>query len=130
MARSQARFLVAGPHRDPAELDPVVWESAVGMLKGVFRRLWSGPPSTEAAADPPAVDRLSEVRVPTLVIGSERDRLLPIDSSRRIARDAPNLAELVELPGGHCAILECPVQVNTQLRALAESVALPRASRQ
>lgn len=65
--------------------------------------------------------RLHGLTVPTLVIGSERDRLLPIDSSRRIARDAPNLVELVELPGGHCAILEHPTEINRQLRSLAES---------
>jgi pimeloyl-ACP methyl ester carboxylesterase len=67
--------------------------------------------------------RLHGLTVPTLVIGSERDRLLPIDSSRRIARDAPNLAELVELAGGHCAILERPVEVNHHLRKLVASVA-------
>jgi pimeloyl-ACP methyl ester carboxylesterase len=65
--------------------------------------------------------RLHGLTVPTLVIGSARDRLLPIDSSRRIARDAPNLAELVELPGGHCAILERPAEVNHHLRKLVES---------
>ncbi|WP_199253689.1 alpha/beta fold hydrolase [Mycolicibacterium mengxianglii] len=65
--------------------------------------------------------RLHGLTVPTLVIGSQSDRLLPIDSSRRIARDAPNLAGLVELPGGHCAILEQPAEVNQHLRQLAES---------
>ncbi|WP_066903332.1 alpha/beta fold hydrolase [Mycolicibacterium houstonense] len=73
---------------------------------------------------------LRNLSVPTLVIGSSKDRLLPINASRRIAADAPNLRAFVEMPGGHCAILECPSQVNTQLRALAESVALPRASSQ
>ena len=63
--------------------------------------------------------------MPTLVIGSARDRLLPIASSRRIAAAAPNLVELVELPGGHCAILEHPAEVNRQLRRLAESVGSP-----
>ncbi|WP_197380655.1 alpha/beta fold hydrolase [Mycolicibacterium mengxianglii] len=67
--------------------------------------------------------RLHGLTVPTLVIGSQSDRLLPIDSSRRIARDAPNLAGLVELPGGHCAILEQPAEVNQHLRQLAESAA-------
>jgi pimeloyl-ACP methyl ester carboxylesterase len=69
---------------------------------------------------------LKNLTVPTLVIGSERDRLLPITSSRRIADAAPNLVALVELPGGHCAILERPDEVNRQLRALAESVMLTR----
>jgi pimeloyl-ACP methyl ester carboxylesterase len=64
---------------------------------------------------------LSGLTVPTLVIGSERDRLTPLSQSRRIAAAAPNLVELVVLPGGHCAMLERPVEVNRELRALAES---------
>jgi pimeloyl-ACP methyl ester carboxylesterase len=65
---------------------------------------------------------LDGLTVPTLVIGSERDRLTPISQSRRIARTAPNVVGLVELPGGHCSMLEHPREVNFQLRALAESV--------
>ena len=64
---------------------------------------------------------LANLSVPTLVIGSRGDRLLPIRASRRIAADAPNLAAFVELSGGHCAILERPDEVNAQLRNLIES---------
>jgi pimeloyl-ACP methyl ester carboxylesterase len=64
---------------------------------------------------------LDGLTVPTLVIGSERDRLLPLDSSRKIAAAVPNLAGLVELPGGHCSILERPAEVNGALRSLIES---------
>jgi len=65
---------------------------------------------------------LKNLRVPTLVIGSRNDRLLPIKASRRIAADAPHLAAFVELPGGHCAILERPGEVNHHLRNLVSSV--------
>jgi pimeloyl-ACP methyl ester carboxylesterase len=68
---------------------------------------------------------LQNLTVPTLVIGSERDRLLPMVSSRHIARMAPNLAQFVELSGGHCAILERPDEVNAHLRRLVESVTEP-----
>jgi pimeloyl-ACP methyl ester carboxylesterase len=64
---------------------------------------------------------LAGLTVPTLVIGSERDRLTPLVQSRRIAAAAPNLLELVVLPGGHCSMLERPAEVNRELRALAES---------
>ena len=64
---------------------------------------------------------LASLTVPTLVIGSERDRLTPLVQSRRIAAAAPNLVELVVLPGGHCSMLERPAEVNRELRALAES---------
>jgi pimeloyl-ACP methyl ester carboxylesterase len=66
---------------------------------------------------------LAGLTVPTLVIGSQRDRLTPLVQSRRIAAAAPNLAGLVELPGGHCSMLERPAEVNRELRALAESIA-------
>ena len=69
---------------------------------------------------------LQNLTVPTLVIGSRQDRLLPIVSSRHIARTAPNLADFVELSGGHCAILARPDEVNGHLRWLIESVAEPR----
>jgi pimeloyl-ACP methyl ester carboxylesterase len=64
---------------------------------------------------------LDGLTVPTLVIGSERDRLTPISQSRKIARTAPNVVGLVELPGGHCSMLEHPREVSRHLRALAES---------
>lgn len=73
---------------------------------------------------------LNGLTVPTLVIGSERDRLTPISQARRIARTAPNVVGLVELPGGHCSMLEHPQTVTAHLRALAESVAHdPRTSK-
>jgi pimeloyl-ACP methyl ester carboxylesterase len=69
---------------------------------------------------------LTGLTVPALVIGSQRDRLTPISQSRRIARELPHCVGLVELPGGHCAMLEQPQRVNRELRSLAESVAAAR----
>jgi pimeloyl-ACP methyl ester carboxylesterase len=71
---------------------------------------------------------LTGLTVPTLVIGSHRDRLTPLIQSRRIAAALPNSAGLVELPGGHCSMLERPMEVNRELRALAESVSARRIS--
>jgi pimeloyl-ACP methyl ester carboxylesterase len=73
---------------------------------------------------------LTGLTVPTLVIGSARDRLLPMSQARKIAAAAPNLAKLVELPGGHCAMLEHPADVNGHLRELiVASNAAPRQRR-
>lgn len=69
---------------------------------------------------------LANLTVPTLVIGSDKDRLLPITSARRIAETVPDLAGFLELPGGHCAILEQPDEVNAALRGLVESVGIQR----
>ena len=69
---------------------------------------------------------LQNLTVPTLVIGSEKDRLLPMVASRRIAGAAPNLAAFVELSGGHCAMLERPDEVNDRLRWLIEYASTQR----
>jgi len=66
---------------------------------------------------------LSGLTVPTLVIGSTKDRLLPVCRARKIADALPNLLDLVEMPGGHCAMLEHPGDVNGYLRGLVSSVA-------
>jgi pimeloyl-ACP methyl ester carboxylesterase len=95
----------------------------------IFELFTSTPPAGRGGWARTLVDSLGpqhiglkNLTVPTLVIGSEKDRLLPMVSSRRIAKMAPNLAAFVELSGGHCAIVERPDEVNKQLRWLAESV--------
>ncbi len=58
-----------------------------------------------------ATDRLSQIRIPTLVITGDRDRLVPAENSRRLAR-AIEGARLLELSGaGHCFPVERPDEV-------------------
>jgi pimeloyl-ACP methyl ester carboxylesterase len=117
----QSRRLVAalavGRDADPAIAD------------FVFELFAATPPAGRGGWATALVDSLGpkhislrNLTMPTLVIGSRNDRLLPIGASRRIAADAPNLASFVELTGGHCAILEHPDEVNQHLRGLVESV--------
>lgn len=99
----------------------------------VFELFTATPPAGRGGWARTLVDQLGpqhiglkNLSVPTLVIGSEKDRLLPMVSSRRIAKEVPNLAQFVELSGGHCAILERPEAVNKHLRWLIDSVAEER----
>ncbi len=66
---------------------------------------------------------LTGLNVPALVIGSTKDRLLPMCQARKIADAVPNLVDLVEMPGGHCAPLEHPAEVNRHLRDLVVAAA-------
>lgn len=51
-------------------------------------------------------DRLRDLKVPTLVLTGDRDRLVPEENSRRLAQSIPG-ARFVLLPGaGHCFPLE------------------------
>jgi pimeloyl-ACP methyl ester carboxylesterase len=121
--RRFVKTLAVGPHAEPA------------VAEFVYQLFVATPPAGRGGWARALVDSVENdhidlrgLTVPTLVIGSVQDRLLPIVASRRIAAHLPNLAGLVELPGGHCAILERPVEVNQQLRDLVDRVADRRAS--
>jgi pimeloyl-ACP methyl ester carboxylesterase len=109
-------LMAVGPDADPA-------------IAEFIHDLFAGtPPAGRGAWAQVLVDELgrrhidlSGLTVPTLVIGSTRDRLLPMCQSRKIAAAAPNLVDLVEMPGGHCAMLEHPEAVNRHLRVLVEA---------
>ncbi len=70
-----------------------------------------------AIATHEAEKRLPQIRVPTLLISGDRDRLVPVENSRRLARLIPG-ARLVELPGaGHAFPFE---QADETVRLLGE----------
>jgi pimeloyl-ACP methyl ester carboxylesterase len=53
-----------------------------------------------------ATSRLGEIRVPTLALTGDADRLVPVENSRRLVESIPG-ARLALLPGaGHCFPLE------------------------
>lgn len=74
---------------------------------------YGSPPHTfmrhfEAVIMHDTYDRLSEIKVPTLVVGAGNDRLQHVDNSRMLAERIPN-AELMVLQGmGHFLFVEAP----------------------
>jgi pimeloyl-ACP methyl ester carboxylesterase len=56
--------------------------------------------------------RLHEIRVPTLVICGEEDRMTPVDLSRQLADSIPNATLEVIPRGSHLAMLEQPEAFN------------------
>ncbi|AQT81147.1 alpha/beta hydrolase [Mycolicibacterium litorale] len=114
-------LMAVGAEADPAVADLI--HDLFAATPAAGRGAWARVLVDEMG--PRHID-LTGLTVPTLVIGSTKDRLLPMCQARKIAEAAPNLVELVELPGGHCAILEHPEDVNGHLRTLAESAAAQR----
>ncbi|MGK2880911.1 MAG: alpha/beta fold hydrolase [Mycobacterium sp.] len=123
-SRRFVQQLAVGRDADPAVADLVyeLFASTPRVGRGGCARM-----IVDAMGPGQDID-VTGLTVPTLVIGSTRDRLLPITQSRRIAEAVPNLVELVELAGGHCAILERPREVNARLRALVESAVAGQSS--
>ena len=117
MAEANVRLLVAGPDRDPVELDPDVWELALDMCRGVFAGDWTGPLVTERQLQPPACGRLPEVRVPALVINGRADVRGIQEVSGLLADGIPG-ARRVDPPTGHLPPLERPAAVSDALAQL------------
>ncbi len=116
-SRRFVAMMAVGAEADPAIVDFV--HDLFAATPPAGRGAWARVLVNEMG---PAHIDLSGLTVPTLVIGSTKDRLLPMCQARKIAEAAPNLVELVEVPGGHCAPLEHPEAVNHHLRALVSAV--------
>lgn len=108
------RYIAFGPEATPAQI--AFYE----------RMLVACPPEARASigiamSELELHHALEKITVPTLVIGSEIDRLTPPSHARKIAEMLPNLDRLIILPEtGHMSPLERPAEVS---RAIAKLVA-------
>ena len=130
---------VGAAYADKSRLEPAMllryrWPvqvkgSAAGVLRFVRAQLLAPltPPSSSsssssaapgsaaaeaaAEAEAPLWESLRRLRLPILIIHGERDLLVPLSNSRRLARAMPT-ASLLELPDcGHCPHEEKPDEV-------------------
>jgi pimeloyl-ACP methyl ester carboxylesterase len=108
------RYFAFGPEATPAQI--AFYE----------RMLVACPPDARASigiamSELELHHALERITVPTLVIGSENDRLTPPSHARKIADMLPNIDSLIVLPDtGHMSPLERPAEVS---RAIAKLVA-------
>ena len=100
----------------PARITPDIWDGYRKPLKADNwdRGLWE----FTRASRPLGLDqRLSELKLPVLVITGDDDRIVPTQSSIRLAGELPN-ARLVVIPNcGHVPHEECP---HAFMQAVAE----------
>lgn len=100
---------------DPGRLTPedmAAYRKAT-QVEGWDRALWE---FTLASADLWLAARVDEVRVPTLVVTGDDDRIVPTEESIRLAQELPD-AGLVVIPAcGHVPQEECPAPFVDALR--------------
>jgi 3-oxoadipate enol-lactonase len=65
------RMLVDGPHRSPDQVDPAIREGIREMQLRAF--MLDSPDAESRPLDPPAAERLAEIRAPTLVLVGDQD---------------------------------------------------------
>lgn len=116
-AAGEVRFWVVGPGRRPADVDP----GLVAFAEEMDRRALAAEQALSAVEveelDPPAIERLADLRLPLLVTAGAAD--VP-DISRladRIAAEVPGAVRLPDVPdAGHLLPLERPEAVDAALR--------------
>jgi pimeloyl-ACP methyl ester carboxylesterase len=109
---------------------PLLSENAPGELLPRVKNLIAAQPATSIAAASLGMaarrDFTAELRniaVPTLVITSENDRLIPPDATKPMADGIPNARYEVIPRAGHLSNLEAPEHFNRLLREHLDRVA-------
>lgn len=115
MAEAQLRYMAVGPGRAPEVFAPEVWSFLLEMTRGVFARMWRGPQTQEIDPAPPLLDRLDEVRAPTLVISGRSDVRFIRDLSDRLAGGIAGARRLDMDDTGHLPPVERPDAVDGAL---------------
>lgn len=117
----QGEDLIRLAWHDPSKVTPEVLEGYRKPLQAAYwdRALYE---LTVATAVPDLAPRLPEVRVPTLVVTGDDDRIVPTEESLRLAAELPN-ARLVVIPAcGHLPQEECPGPFLKAVKAFLEGL--------
>ncbi|WP_299443688.1 alpha/beta fold hydrolase [uncultured Phycicoccus sp.] len=101
---------VVGADRDRADADPAVAAAVRRMQRRAFEVGEALGEPEEVELDPPALDRLGEVRAPTLVVVGRHDLDTSRDAADRVARGIPG-ARRVDWPDvAHLPSMEQPAR--------------------
>lgn len=110
----QMRIWVDGPFRQPEQVDPTVRQRAaemnrVTLAKGMFALNFTPPPDP---LDPPAVQRLDQIRVPALIIAGELDHPEILRAAETMAVGIPGAQKVVLEGCAHLPNMEKPAEFN------------------
>lgn len=106
----ELRMWVNGPTRTPEQVDAAVRERVRTMNAAIFAR--AADDSGEQGLEPPAIDRLGEIRAPTLAIAGDRDMPDILAIADRLAAGIAGARKVV-MPGvAHLLTMEQPVAFN------------------
>jgi pimeloyl-ACP methyl ester carboxylesterase len=99
-----------GPNRPEDDIDPDVRRRVADMLSHSFELSANAPGGAELESElePPAIDRLGDIEIPSLVIAGALDLPAVLDTAAWLAGELPD-ATLELLPGvGHLLPMEMP----------------------
>lgn len=118
------RWWVDGPHRPPGAVPAATREKVAAMQRLAFELTSTWDEVPEAELDPPALERLSELNVPTLVLIGAQDLDAILDTAARVSTGLPRARQVGWPEVAHLPSLERPEDFLTLLRQwLAETEA-------
>lgn len=106
------RFWTDGPMRTPEQVNPAVREKVRAMTTRNFERPEDENATQPQALEPPAISRLSEIHVPTLIIFGDQDVRDILKIADILEKEIPG-AKKVVIPGtAHHLNMEKPEEFN------------------
>jgi pimeloyl-ACP methyl ester carboxylesterase len=110
----QNRLWIDGPFRQPEQVDPLVRQRAAEMNRIALANGTWGKADMQPAnpLTPPAVQRLNEIRVPTLIIAGGLDHPEVLRAAEVMATSIPHAAKVIIPNGAHLPNMEQPVAFN------------------
>jgi 3-oxoadipate enol-lactonase len=118
------RMWVDGPTRTPEQVDPQVRERVRQMDARAYEIQWHDGEPIEAEdrwPDPPAVERLGDIHVPTLVIAGALDKPDTNAGTEVLARGIPGARRVVMARTAHLPPVECPDEFNQMVLEFLQS---------
>jgi pimeloyl-ACP methyl ester carboxylesterase len=107
-ADANVDWWVDGPHRDGGAVDAGVRDAVRRMQRRAFELTAGWDDVEEAELDPPALDRLPSLRVPTLVLTGELDLDAIHDAAQRLIENVPTARREHWSDVAHLPSMECP----------------------
>ncbi len=107
---------VDGPHRDSDAVDPEVRELVRRMQRQAFELTADWDDVEENELDPPALARLAEIQVPTLVLVGALDLDAILDTARRVTAGIPGARRVDWTDTAHLPSMERPDDFRDLLR--------------
>lgn len=124
-AEVDVRVWIDGPRRTPDQVDPAFRKRAHELARGVYEVMsFDGQPQR---MEPPAIERLRELRVPTLIVAGDLDQPDILRIADQLVTESPGARRIFMDGTAHLPSMERPERFNTILRDFLDRLDAPPA---
>jgi 3-oxoadipate enol-lactonase len=122
-AEVDVRVWVDGPRRTPEQVDPTFRAHAHELARSVYTATDEGGRSSQL--EPPAIERLRELRIPTLVVAGDLDQPDILRIADKLVTEIPGARRVIMHGTAHLPSMEHPERFNRLLRDFLDNLTAP-----